>query len=414
MDVTVSILLLILAIGSLAASVYYGVVLYRVIRAGRTVPTARRGLDVPAPEGGWPSLCIVVPAHNEEDVIGELIDSLCAQDYPDLHVVLALDRCTDATETLARARIDGDDRFEIVTIEHCPDDWAGKVHAAHQGVMRSRGAAGAALLLFTDADTVFDPTLCRASVGLMRERDLSMLSLLSQLTTEHWYERIVQPAATFELIREYPLDVINRAERPRAFANGQFMLFTREIYDDIGGHERVHDRLLEDLAFARELTRRREELGNPRWGVFVGAGLLRCKMYRSWDAFRRGWKRIFTEAAGRRPGHLRKWSRRQWLTGGLLPPVSMLATLAGVLAMTSGWDSDLGLVLVVLGALGVVSFTLAMIQIYAQQGIALGWIVLFPVGTFLSASIQAEAGRDLTAGRKTVWGGREYAREARS
>ena len=45
-----------------------------------------------------------------------------------MRVVLALDRCTDDTASLARAEIGNDGRFEIVEIDACPSDWVGKVH----------------------------------------------------------------------------------------------------------------------------------------------------------------------------------------------------------------------------------------------------------------------------------------------
>ena len=62
-----------------------------------------------------------------------LVRSLRAETYAQLRVVLALDRCTDDTASLARAAIAGDERFEIVEIDACPPDWAGKVHAVHVG-----------------------------------------------------------------------------------------------------------------------------------------------------------------------------------------------------------------------------------------------------------------------------------------
>ena len=82
--------------------------------------------------------------------------------------VLALDRCTDDTAALARAAIDGDERFEIIEIDACPGDWAGKVHAVHAGVTRSRGAADAEYLLFADADTLFSPGCIASALALMR------------------------------------------------------------------------------------------------------------------------------------------------------------------------------------------------------------------------------------------------------
>src|SRR5204862_6144625 len=94
-----------------------------------------------------------------------------------------------------------------------------------------------------DADTSFTPGCVAASLALMRERKLDLLSLLSTLSFDTWFERIVQPAATLELMRQYPLTLANAAMDRRPFANGQFMLFTREAYEDVGGHEAVKSSL---------------------------------------------------------------------------------------------------------------------------------------------------------------------------
>jgi chlorobactene glucosyltransferase len=39
-------------------------------------------------------------------------------------------------------------------------------------------------------------------------------------------------------------------------ANGQFLLFRRESYNRIGGHEAVRDRMAEDVALARAIAGR--------------------------------------------------------------------------------------------------------------------------------------------------------------
>ena len=416
MDAPLAVISATLAGLGLGAAVYYAIVLGRVLRARRTIPTARAGLSMETPlrpDGSVPPVCVVVPAHNEQDVIADLVASLLAQDYPDLRVVLALDRCDDATQERARAagaRADGspDPRLEIVEVRECPDDWAGKVHAAHRGVVDSAGARGAELLLFADADTVFEPGLVRASVALLEARALDMLSLLSTLTTDRWFERLVQPAAAFELVRQFPLDLVNREGSRRSFANGQFMLFRRAAYEEIGGHGAVREELLEDIAFARRIQHRRWSF---RLGVFLADGLLRCRMYDSWPAFVRGWKRIYTEAAKRYPGRLRRNAWRLRLVGVLLPLGALGAVVAGVAGALAASDPTLGVVAASLGAAGLAAFAWASGLVFAEQRAPLAWLALYPVGAWLVSGIKLKAASDLTAGRATEWAGRRYTRE---
>ncbi|MDX2115555.1 MAG: glycosyltransferase [Planctomycetota bacterium] len=403
--------LAVLAALSAGAGVFYGVVLWRIARSARTLPTARDGLSLPPPKEGWPSVCVVIPAHNEEAVISELVRSLVTQDYPRLAIVFALDRCTDGTASVVRSIVGNDPRVEIVEIASCPEGWAGKTHAAWRGVQDARAPSGADMLLFADADTVFDPGLVRAAVALALARGLDLLSLLSELTSEHWFEKLVQPAAGFELIRQYPLDIVNRAERPRAFANGQFMLFRRWLYERIGGHERVKAELLEDIAFARWLDKEKKRI-TSRWGVLMPGGMLRCRMYRSWDAFARGWKRIYTEAALRRPGQLGEWAWRGRLTGVLLPIAPPVCGLAGAVVRARG-DAPLGWVLMGVGAASLTIVIAALSRLYRDQGAPLRWALLYPVGAWIVTRLLAEAASDLRKGVKTRWAGREYVREAR-
>ena len=390
-----------LAFGAIATILVWGVVWSRVGQSLRGVPTLRFGQALARANPPAGRVCVVVPAHNESRVIATLIRSLRAETYAHLRVVLALDRCTDDTSSLARAEIAGDERFEIVEIDACPADWAGKVHAAHSGVTRSQGAADAEFLLFADADTAFAPECIASSLALMRERRLDMLSLLSTLTYEAWFERVVQPAATLELMRQYPLSLANARIDRRAFANGQFMLFTREVYDAIGGHAAVKGALLEDLAFAR-----RVQANERNTGVFLADGLFRCTMYADWPQFRRGWKRIYTEAADRKPKRLDASARRIRWMGTLLPVWMLGAGPVGVLLIPR--NPAIGWALFALWAIAMLVWLGSLARI-ARLAHAPAWTApLHLVGAWLTAGLLAEAASELRSRTPTRWGGREY------
>ena len=390
-----------LGVGAVAAIVLWRLVSVRVSRATRGIPTLRRGEALAASHPPSGRVCIVVPAHNEARVVASLVQSLRAETYRDLRVVLALDRCTDATAELARTAIGDDNRFEIVVIDTCPPDWAGKVHAVHVGVTRSRSAADADYLLFADADTVFAPGCVAAALALMRERKLDFLSLLSTLTYRSWFERVVQPAATIELMRQYPLTLANAVSGRRPFANGQFMLFTRVAYEDVGGHAAVKSALLEDIALARRIDARRRAAG-----LFLADGLFHCSMYGDWPQFRRGWKRIYTEAADRNARRLRHSAlRARWL--GTLVPLWMLgAGPVGLLLVPSAPAIGWTLFALWLVAMALWLGTLVRIAMLARAPV---WIApLHIIGAWLIAGVLDEAAADIRSRTPTHWGGREY------
>jgi len=398
------ILLLVLMVGAVASLVYWGAVAAAILMTGWKLPTARDGVGIADREPPGETVCVVVPAHNEAGNIGRLIGSLKAQDYDRLRVVLALDRCTDDTKGVAVEAIDGDHRFEIVEIDVCPEEWAGKVHAAYCGVSRSVGAKDAELLLFSDADTWFDPACVRATVGLANDRGLDMLSLLSTLEGALWFERWVQPAAAFELARQFPLLRVNMdGERQRPFANGQFMLFKREAYDAIGGHELVKGAVLEDIAFAQQLKYR-----GHRGGLLMADGMLKCGMYGSWSEFVRGWKRIYTESANREAGRLKRYAVRVPVLNAGLPAMAFLcAVLAFVMgdSSTQVWAGGLGIA-------GVLAWVFAVGLMLKMSHAPLWQVPGFAVGSFCVGRIFGQAGRDLVEGTPTEWGGKSYVRVA--
>ncbi|MCX5688701.1 MAG: glycosyltransferase, partial [Planctomycetota bacterium] len=247
MPIGLEIAAVLLHAASLILLFYWSIGLGRLIMTMRRHPTARAGTRLAQPTH-QPGVCVVIPAHNEEAGIAQLIASLRAQDYPSFNVVLCLDRCTDRTQDVATAAIAGDDRFEVFINTECPQGWAGKVNAIWQGLHKAATPAAreAPILVFADADTTFDPQCLSATVALMHARSLDLLSLLSTLTHDRWFERLAQPAATIETVTQYPILSASRSERRRAFANGQFMMFRRGAYEAVGGHASVHDELLED------------------------------------------------------------------------------------------------------------------------------------------------------------------------
>jgi glycosyltransferase involved in cell wall biosynthesis len=383
--------------------VYWSIVLVRLRRGLIDRPTVRAGIDLPPPPGGWPRLSVIVPAHNEERVIDRCISSLRSQDYENLEIVLVLDRCTDGTLEIARRHAAEDPRVRVIENEHCPEDWAGKCNAARCGAV----AASGRFLLFTDADTEFDPRLCRAAVAMAEHRQADMVTLLSTLTALRPFERIAQPVACFVLLHIYPVKRAHGSKRPRAFANGQFMLFRRDWYDSVGGHEAVHQDLLEDLAFARKLRRT-----DGTAEVLLADDMLRCSMYDSMGTFLEGWRRIFTDVCGRRPRRLRKYGWRVVGVGAALPLSQIVSLAAALLAIADGawW---IGTPLAVAILLAVALQTLTLHAIYRAVG-APGWAVaLFPAGCVIVGQAMLRGGRDLRQRRPISWGGRQYILEPR-
>lgn len=97
-----------------------------------------------------PPVTFVVPAHDEEAVIGGKVDDCLAQQYPAdrLEVVVVSDGSTDRTEEIVRERAARDPRVRLLPVPR-----GGKAAALNAGV---RAAAGE-VLVFTDANALLAP-----------------------------------------------------------------------------------------------------------------------------------------------------------------------------------------------------------------------------------------------------------------
>ena len=402
-------ILVVLSAGSVAELANWLLVAWRVRRELRETPYVRDALAAPAP-AAWPTVSVVVPAHNEQRVAAACARSILASDYPALELVFVLDRCTDGTRAALDPIAAADPRLRIVDNSSCPPDWAGKCNAARVGAGHARGE----LVLFTDADTWFDPALVRASVQLLLARGWGMLSLLSAPTHDHWFENVVQPVTSFWLLKIFPISRANAGEQRRSFANGQFMLFRRSAYDALGGHEAVKDDLLEDLGFARRLKQ-----AGVGQGVGVGDGMLVVSMYDSWRGFRDGWRRIYIECCRRSPAKMRTQALQLLSLGLLAPALRTAAIVVGalVLAGTVGdaaGDAGLRTAAAVAVAAGAAAWAVRSVVLAATYRAA-----QFPVWSalFWSPASIAVAGfflrgaAELRARTPVRWGGREYVLE---
>lgn len=368
-------------------------VAHRLWRIARTNPTIREGLTMPIHEKV--SVSIVIPAHNEERVADRCVSSLRNQSHKNIQIIFVLDRCSDGTLEIVKRHADQDDRITIVENDSCPEGWAGKCNAAKIGATKATGD----WILFTDADTNFDEELVRCAVASAIHRGASLLSILSSLTTTKNYERIVQPIASTCLLRNFPVDRINSDHKTRPFANGQFLLFSRSTYDNIGGHDTVKDDLLEDIAFAKVVHQ-----SGAKVQVLFADGLLKCSMYPTFADFQSGWKRIYIEACSRSVKRLKQNAVTVLITGIILPAASVAAIFVGQsTSPTLFWTS--------IASLLVTSFVIA--WLYRINRAPVIFAIFAPIGAIVVTKLFYDAARMLQRKEPIRWGGKEYILEPR-
>jgi chlorobactene glucosyltransferase len=238
------------------------------------------------PATSGPLVSVIVPARDEAKRIAPLLASLGAQRYPSLEVLIVDDGSTDGTADLVRS---AGPRITLVSAPPRPGGWVGKSWAVHTGAARARGE----LLLFLDADVRLDPDCLGKVVAAQAAVRSDLFTLLPRVEARRFWERAVQPLVLQLAIGWQKPRLINDPRSLRAGGNGPFLLFTREAYARLGGHEAFRRELIEDLAMARAVKR-----AGGRIAYWFGVEWLSIRMYQSLGEIIAGWRKNFFVALG--------------------------------------------------------------------------------------------------------------------
>jgi len=360
----------------------------------RTQMTIRPGDAAPLPEPA-PRVSIVVPAKDEQANIAACVQTLLAQDYPDLEVIVVDDRSTDGTAEIVRAIGAADPRVRLVQVGELPPGWFGKPHAMTSGARE----AGGEWLWFVDADCRQAPGSLRAALAHTLAAGGDMLSLWPLLEMKGFAENLVLPLCGSILGLYFRPQRVNDPESSAAFANGQFVLVRRSTYEAVGGHASVRDKLVEDISFARVVKGSGHRLLNA-----VGFDVFHTRMYDSLAGIWRGWTRIFSGA----------WPR-PWpilLVALLVVLVSaspfVLTIAAGVMAARVGWADAWLNALAALGAVQLAVMATVLARYCRMIRARPAYLLLYPVSILIVLGILANAlamGLGLT---KVRWRGTTY------
>ena len=358
-----------------------------------------------------PLISVCVPARNEERNIGRCVESLLGQDYPNFEVIVLDDRSTDRTpEILRNLLIESDGlpstlkqqaaSLQIIPGADLPSGWAGKPYALFQAASAAHGLPEA-WLCFVDADTFLSSNALSACYAKAIETRADMFTIMTFQILGSFWEKVVMPIVMTALSVGFSPRKVNDPNRKDAIANGQFILIKHSVYDAIGGHEIVRDKIAEDKAIAEQV-----KWNGYRLVVANGNSVARTRMYTSLPEMWEGWtKNIFLGLSDR-------------------PSLRILgvfgAFLLSVTALILPLWPLLGIVWYVQGggwlALSVILQSLLFwsIVIYARAWVAVGlgispWYALtLPLGAALFAAMMFMSTWKVLSGRGVTWKGRTY------
>jgi hopene-associated glycosyltransferase HpnB len=215
----------------------------------------------PRAEARWEDrkIAVVIPARDEEAVIGETVRSLLTQNWtPPLHVFVVDDNSNDRTAEAAHRAAEALERsFQLTVLSGKPlaPGWTGKLWALSQGVEKALNTRPD-FLLFTDADIQHDPDNLRSLVSIAEGNGYDLASFMVKLSCGTFAEKALIPAFVFFFFQLYPPVWIRSQAQRTAGAAGGCVLIRPAALLSIGGLAAIRSAVIDDCALARAVKRK--------------------------------------------------------------------------------------------------------------------------------------------------------------
>jgi glycosyltransferase involved in cell wall biosynthesis len=200
-------------------------------------------------------ITVIVPARDEEASIRNTLNSLLASTGVRLQIIAVDDRSSDGTGILmdnvaadvAAAR--AGHTLQVLHIAELPKDWLGKPHAMAMAARHARSP----WLLFTDGDVLFHPRALEVALREAEARSADHLILIPSLILLTLGEKAM--LATMNALSQWMIRLWKVSDpRARDFIGvGGFNLIRRDVYEKLGGFDRIRMEVLDDLVRLRWL-----------------------------------------------------------------------------------------------------------------------------------------------------------------
>jgi hypothetical protein len=333
---------------------------------------------------------VLIPARNEERVIGASIESLLASRGIEIEIIVLDDGSTDRTAEIVRNIAVRDARVRLQSSPPLPGGWNGKQHACHA----LAEAARSSVLCFLDADVRLAPEALAAMSGFLASTGSDLVSGFPRQETETPLEWLLLPLIHFVLLSYLPLAAM-RALTASGFAVGcgQFLMVRRDAYRKTGGHAAIrttmHDGLLLPQLFRRH---------GLRTDIADLTHLATCRMYQNASQVWRGLSKNATEGMAT-PGRILPFTILL-LFGQVIP--SLLAISLSI-APASYSARERALIFVSVAA----SFVPRILSVWKYRQSLLG-ALLHPLGVTLLLVLEWSALIRKLAGQTVTWKERAY------
>ncbi len=344
------------------------------------------------PVTALPSVSIILPVRNQASTARDCLNSLAELNYNNKEIIVVDGQSSDGT-----AKIIDDYRGKVTMVEEgpLPVGWVGKNWACQQGYEKSHGE----LLLFTDGDSIHSRDSLMRTVAYLQSTGADILTIAPGTILKSFWEKTLQPPIFLLIMLLVGGKQVNDDNRPNAIGNGQYMLFRRQVYEKIGGHARVRERIVEDYALARIAKK-----AGFRLRFVTGKDAVGVRMYASLAGIWRGWRKNFYTVS-------EKWMFWRAVLRNVLMFlffVMPFATLAYGISLILVNPMNVPLLT---GAFMVFWLWLSTIILYRSINVNRLYALLFPLAMLIYIGIGIDSTVRGSLGLGFSWKGRVYGRQ---
>lgn len=343
-----------------------------------------------------PTVCVIIPARNEADVIPVSLRSLLLQDYPGKFTIFLVDdQSSDGTANVAQEvahNLDKTQQLQIVNSTSLPPGWTGKLWAMEQG-LQTASTLTPDYFLLTDADIEHDPSNLHRLVAKAEAQKLDLVSIMVRLRCQSFWEQLLIPAFVFFFQKLYPFSWVNNPKKATAAAAGGCILIHSEALNRIGGLQIIRQALIDDCSLAKAVK-------STHGKIWLGLSTLTYSL-RPYDSLKTIWDMVARSA-------YTQLNYSPFLLIGsllgmtlvyLLPPIAIIFGL-----VLGNW------IITLISFIGYLLMTFAYFPIIRFYKCSPVFAFSLPIIAFLYTSMTIDSALQHWQGRGGAWKGRVYAR----
>jgi len=230
-------------------------------------------------------ISILIPARNEEKNIAALLESILQQSFANYEVIVLDDNSTDNTHSIVSQYSHNDQRVKIIRGKELPSGWIGKNWACFQLSQHAKGE----YLLFIDSDVTLSDSVIMNSLNELKKKEVSVLSIFPTQIIAGVGAWLITPLMNWLLLNFLPVKFVYKMKSKKfSAANGQFILIEKNVYNKVGTHEAVKDKVVEDMEIARRVKSQGFKII-----TLLGGNSVYCKMYNSFSEAFNGFSKNF-------------------------------------------------------------------------------------------------------------------------